>query len=170
MRRAYLVIAAVAMIAGLGAVGVARAPLASAAPCWGVSCRGYDPDTTGCDQYYSSQKTTPGALATVVNWYSTGCNANWAQAWLSPSALAAGDKMLVWIHTTDSRNPPQVEFECYPGTGSNTGQTEFCNVNAPYGGSAAAYSDMADGTNTTQADVNVYDSAGHFLAYYQAYQ
>ena len=169
MRRAYLVIAAVAMIAGLGAVGLARAPLASAAPCWGVSCHGYDPATTGCNQYYSTQNTNPEALATVVNWYSTGCNANWAQAWLSPSALAAGDKMLVSIETLDSQNPQQIEYECYPGP-SNTGQNEHCNANALYGGSEAAYTDMVDGTNMTGATVFVYDSAGHFLAHYGAGQ
>jgi hypothetical protein len=172
MRRAYLVIAAVAMIAGLGAVGLARAPLASAAPCSGASCQGLDPATTGCNQYDSSQVTTPDPhpLATLVNWYSTGCNANWAQAWLSPAALAAGDVMAVVISTTDSQNPPQLEYECYPGTGSNTGKNEGCDAGVRYGGSAGAYTDMVDGTNTTYAGVSVYDSALNFLAYYPANQ
>jgi hypothetical protein len=171
MRRAYLVIAAVVMIAGLGAVGLARAPLASAAPCWGASCRGLDPATTGCNQYDSSQVTSPpGQLATVVNWYSTGCNANWAQAWLSPAALAAGDLIAVLISTTDSQNPPQLEYECYPGTGSNTGKNEGCIAGVRYGGSAAAYTDMVDGTHTTYAGVLVLDSALNTLAYYPANQ
>jgi hypothetical protein len=164
-------ISAITVAATVGILSVATlgaAPAASAAPCYGYSCRGYDPSTMGCNNYYSTSKTNSGPLATIVNWYSTGCNANWAQAWLSSSALAAGDTMFVEIYTHDSQNPSQVEDECYPGTFSNSGNNEWCTGH--YGGSAPAYTDMVDGTNTTYSSVVVYDSTGNQLADYPIQQ
>ena len=169
MRRVYRIMAAVVMIAGLGAVGLARAPLASAAPCWGVSCNGLDPATTGCNQYYSTPNTNPGALATVVNWYSTGCNANWTQAYLSPSALAAGDRMQVGIEVMDSQNPSKLEAECYP-VSIKVGQNEYCTQGNDYAGSLPAYTDMVDGTNVTHAAAVVIDPSGYAIAVYSADQ
>jgi hypothetical protein len=161
MRRLHLVAATIIATAGLGAVGLASAPKASAAPCYGLSCAGYDPSTTGCNQYYSTSKQAGGTWATVVNWYSTGCNANWAQAWLSSAAIARGYTMRVEITTMDSNKPSQHELMCYPSNLSNSGQkTEYCPPGDFYSGTGPAYTDMVDGTNVTTATVYVFDALG----------
>jgi hypothetical protein len=171
MRRVYPISATVVLLAaGFGLAGATRATPAMAASCYGFSCHGYDPASTGCNKYYSTYKETDGALASVVNWYSTGCNANWAQGWLSASAYAAGDSMIVYATTTDSHNPPLSEYMCYPGPGNTGKLDEFCN--GVYRGTSAspAYTDMVDGTNMTQAIVIVYDHAGNYITQYEADQ
>src|SRR5450756_1064961 len=81
----YLAVTAAAGLS-LAGLSLAVAAPASAAPCNGFTCAGHDPATTGCNQYPSTFKQTSGPLLTITNWYSEGCNANWAQASLSPGA------------------------------------------------------------------------------------
>ncbi len=165
----HLLVSAVTGAAGLSlaALSLAAATPASAAPCSGFTCAGHDPATTGCDQYPSTYKQSGGSLATITNWYSEGCNANWAQASLTPAAYAAGDKLTMIIRTTDSKK--NLEDMCYPGPG-NTGQLYECGSSAFYRGTAPAYTDMVDGTNKAYAVVDVYDSTSHFLGSYEADQ
>jgi hypothetical protein len=159
MRRLSLLTTAIIAGAGLTAAGLAAAPSASAAACWGTSCAGHDPASTACNQYYSTSTEVDGLYATIKNWYSTGCNANWAQAWLTPAAIAHGYTMRVEITTTDNNGTH--ELMCYPSNLSNSGQTtEYCPPGYWYSRSGAAYTDMVDGTNWTTATVLVYDAFG----------
>jgi Protein of unknown function (DUF2690) len=173
MRRLCIIAAAI-VVAAIGTTGVAQAATAQAAtaqasPCSGYSCHGHDPVAWGCDKYQLTSTETDGALATVVNWYSTGCNANWAQAWLSPAAIAAGDKMTADIEAIDTQG--NEEIMCYPGPGDTGNLMELCYDGGYYSGSAPAYTDMVDGTNLTYAAVYVWDSSGNnLLAEYKANQ
>jgi hypothetical protein len=174
MRRLYTIAAAIIIVAGLGTAGIAGVGGASAAtagpahaaatptalaadaPCQGSSCAGRDPALTGCNQYPVIRQPTPVmdqlGLVTLRIWSSATCNAKWAQAILSPTALADGYYLSVNIDTTDAAGTD--EFMCFPGP-SNTGLThEGCGV-PYYKGSDYAYTDMVDGTNTATAEVDV---------------
>lgn len=171
MRRLSIIAAAI-VVAAIGTTGVAQAATAEGAtpravPCTGYSCHGYDPHAWGCDKYRTTSTETRGALATIVNRYSAGCNANWAQARLSPAAIAAGDKMTTDIEAVDTRG--NWEVMCYPGASDTGGLTELCT--GDYSGSAPGYTAMVDGTNLTFAAVYVWDPSGNnLLAEYKAKQ
>jgi hypothetical protein len=165
--RAVMLLAATATLAMMTAGG-GVAPLANAATaaaCHAANCAGHDPTVYGCSA--TSTTTSSGALATVWNRYSAGCDANWGRAQLTTAALNAGDQMEITIDTVDSDH--NGETMCWPSPGNNEGfDTEFCN--GYYAGSSIAYTDMVDGTNLTQTYVIVVNSSGNFLAEYKADQ
>jgi hypothetical protein len=147
------------------AFATATATTAVAAGCYATNCAGHDPTTHGCSA--TSTTTTSGALATVWNRYSAGCDANWARGQLTSAALNAGDTMQVMIFTVDRDH--NTERMCWPSPDNDQGYSdEFCN--GYYGGSSIAYTDMVDGTNVTQAYVMVFNSSGDVLADYEADQ
>jgi hypothetical protein len=100
-------------------------------------------------------------VATLWNRYASNCNANWGRAQLTSAGLSAHDTFIVDVFTNDSRGT--FEYMCYPGP-DNTGEIEELCSGATYGGSAQAFTDMVDGTNTTTADVYVYNSSGTQIA------
>ena len=155
------------------AVGIATAlsvapintPAANAATCYATNCAGHDPTTHGCS--VSSTVTTNGALATLWNRYSYVCDANWARAQLTATALNAGYSMQLSIATVDRAH--NSEYMCWPSPDNDQGfSDEFCT--GSYGGSSIAYTDMVDGTNATQAYVTILNSSGDFVAEYEADQ
>ena len=164
LRTAALAAATLAAIA-LPAVAGAAPPASAAIGCYASSCAGHDPTTHGCSA--TSTTTTAGTLATVWNRYSYGCDANWARGQLTAAALRAGDTMSVEIFTTDSAN--NFEEMTWPTTENDLG-LDFETSSGHYGGSSIAYSDMVDGTNTTDAYVLVYNASGAFLTLYAADQ
>jgi hypothetical protein len=163
-RTAVLAAAAATVMALSIGVGVTQ-PASAAAGCYAANCAGHDPTTHGCS--VSSTTSTNGALATVWNRYSIGCDANWARGQLSTSALNARDTMQVMIFTVDRNH--NSEGMCWPSPDNDQGyDDEFCN--GYYGGSSIAYTDMVDGTNATQAYVMVFNSGGDVIAEYEADQ
>jgi hypothetical protein len=159
MRRLSMGVAAIIVLAGLGVAGASGTAVASAAPCSGPKCAGLDPYTTGCSKYSGSKTENLDNYVQLAVMSSDGCNAKWAEAALSSSALAVGDRLVVSISTTDSLGIG--EFMCYPGTSADGGSAETCD--GFYGGprgSAAVHTDMVDGTNAATADVEVYNGAG----------
>jgi hypothetical protein len=149
------------MAGGFAVIGTAAS--ASAASCSGYSCHGHDPNVYGCS--VSSTASAPAnfngtQVATVYNRYSQNCNANWGRGQLTQAGLNAHDSIIVDVFTTDSHGTH--EYMCYPGPNNTGALTENCS-GATYGGSAAIFSDMVDGTNTATADVYVYNSSGTFI-------
>src|ERR1022692_3386242 len=151
------------LAAGLAVLGPAGSASAGASNiCYGYTCHGHDPVIFGCPA--SSTVTVPvkyngTQVATLYNRYSSYCNANWGRAQLSTAGYAAHDSFLVEVDTTDSLG--HYEFMCYPGP-ANTGHlTEPCT--GTYAGNLAAYCDMVDGTHSTTAAVQVFDSTGRLL-------
>lgn len=140
-------------------VGVSAGPASATSGCYGYGCHGYDMNHFQCT--YTSSLPSDAVfngtrLATVYNRYSGGCRSNWAEAVLSPAALAAGDTMLVTVNTqTDSHGTSEQMW--FPGSSSNQGALNEYGVMPYYGGSASAYTDMVDGTNLATASVLVFD-------------
>lgn len=165
-RRALVAGATILLLTFAGVVTTAGS--ASAATCYGTSCHGLDPSITQCDQYYSTPNTTSFDGATLTNWYSTGCNANWALGYLSAADQNSGYSFQLYIYTTDSTGA--YEFMCYPSTDSNSGfYNEPCD-DGYYNGSVNAYTDMVDGTNVTYAQLDLYDGNGDYLGTLKAPQ
>jgi hypothetical protein len=166
IRKAGPLAAVLVTLAALSA-GISAAPPASAATgCHATGCAGHDPTTHGCTA--TSWTTTSGALATIWNRYSAGCDANWARGQLTAAALNAGDKMYLEIGTKDSAG--HYEDICWPGASNDQGGGFEACSGSLYGGSAIAYSDMVDGTDMTYATVTVFNSSGGVLAQYEADQ
>lgn len=119
----------------LGMAGVAAsaasAPSAYAAPCYGASCYGKDPYTLGCTE--SSTTSNRDSLVTVWNKYSILCNANWARAQLTSTAVNDHYWLYLVINTT--------------GENTHVG---------PYNGTQVIWTDMVDGTDVTQACAKVF--------------
>lgn len=101
MRR-YSHLGVLLLLFSLVGVGVA-----SAATCSGYGCRGLDPSTTQCNQYYNTMSWSG---ATLTNWYSTSCNGNWAQGYLSAADVAAGYSFTIDISTSDDQGYEDVYF------------------------------------------------------------
>lgn len=162
-RFAWLAATAAILLAAAGIMPALNATSAQAAGCSGYSCHGYDPVAEGCSATSTTTAyATAGGVtyATVWNRYSAGCNANWSRAQLTSAAINAGYSMLVFADTSDSHGT--YEDVCWPGPDNNIGAlNESCG--GPYGGSSIAYSDMVDGTNTTNAVVFVLDSGGNLV-------
>jgi hypothetical protein len=137
--------------AAAGAAVTTGAQPAITRTCHGYSCHGHDPVRYRCS--VSSTTSTSDHLVTLWNRYSFNCNANWGRARLKPVALLLGDRMQVFISTTDSKG--KFESMCYPGP-SDTGHIEE-DCTGAYRGSLPAYTDMVDGTNVAWATVLVYN-------------
>jgi hypothetical protein len=165
-RIARLAVLLAAVITVALSTGIAtNFPASASTGCYATNCAGHDPTTHGCSA--SSTTTTNGTLATVWNRYSYACDANWARGQLTTVALNAGDKMQVMIFTVDRNH--NSEGMCWPSPDNDQGfSDEFCD--SYYAGSSIAYTDMVDGTNATQAWVQVYSSSGAYLTEYQADQ
>jgi hypothetical protein len=166
IRRPAALMGAAAALTMLVTVGISTSSANATTGCHANGCGGYDPVVMGCS--VTSTTSQVGALATVWNRYSFGCDSNWARAQLTAAAVAAGDTMWVSIDTFDSTN--NEESICWPNYPSqnNTGDTdEFCNdTTGPYGGSSVVYTDMVDGTDATNASVAVFDAQFDLLAVY----
>jgi hypothetical protein len=164
------ILVALFVTAAGGLAGVASATPASAstlspaATCFGYGCHGHDPVIYNCA--VASTTTTSDGLMTLQNRYSSNCNANWARAELSASALGAYDTLEVAVTTSDSHG--QTETMCYPGP-SNTGNL-IENCTGSFGGSGFAYTDMVDGTNLTTAEAIVLNSSGQQIDFLQVQQ
>ena len=149
------------LFGGLVVFGASSA--ASAAGCSGWGCHGRDPSVEGCSASSTLQapaKVNGTTLAIVQNRFAGNCNSNWARAELATAGLNAHDSFIIDIFTTDSRG--DFEYMCYPVVPSENGAgdlQESCS-GATFGGSGFAFSDMVDGTNSTTADVYVYNSNG----------
>jgi hypothetical protein len=163
-------------VAAAGAASAATAkharPIATASlTCHGISCHGHDPYLYGCTA--SSHKSayfylTGTWVATVTNYYSIKCNANWTQAWLSSNAVYGGWNFGITLTTYDSQSPPQLESMCWSGPNSpnNTGGiSEPCIPQVPpyYNGTGPAWTDMVDGTNLTFSGMSVDDAFGDVM-------
>lgn len=139
---------------------------ASAATCSGWGCHGLDPSAKGCSASSTVQTSANfngTTLAILQNRYAGNCNANWARAELTTAGLNAHDTFVIDIFTTDSRG--DFEYMCYPVVPSENGAgllQEDCS-GGKVSGSGFWFSDMVDGTNSTTADVYVYNSSGTFL-------
>jgi hypothetical protein len=164
--KTLITLAGALLLSTLGVVAV-QSP-ASAAVCSGRSCAGDDPVMTGCADNPNSlvsgtRAVTYGGIqvATVWNYYTSTCTANWARGQLTQQAYDRGYQMQVQIGTTDSSGNP--EATCFPGP-SDTGRLIEDCYSFLYHGTAAAYTDMVDGTNVTTATVSVYDANGTWLA------
>ena len=119
-------------------------------PCYGSSCNGLDPYTTGCantniprntvrevsESYRNTGFIVNGygwtaIVGTIYNKYSSWCNANWAE---DTMVAPPSDGISIDIHTNNT-------FQCYPD-----------DCNARYGGSAyPLWTNMVDGTNVATA-------------------
>jgi hypothetical protein len=149
-------------------VAVAAAPGASAATCSGYTCHGHDPVKYGCSVASTKQDTiqdfSGNTVATIWNRYSANCNANWVRGQLTTAAARAGDSMDIYIETTDSRGND--EYMCYPSPSNDSGNlTEDCgDIYFGYTGTDVAWSDMVDGSNTTDATIAIYDRNGNFVS------
>ncbi len=145
-------------------LGASASP-ALASSCSGWSCHGHDPSIYGCSATSTGQadvKDSDGAVvATLQNRYSSGCNANWARAWLTQTGLSRGYMFQTWITTTDSQG--HSESMCFPSSLNNSGQlTESCS--GYYGkDTQVTWTDMVDGTNLTTANITVVNDAGRVL-------
>ena len=121
----------------------------STAPCWKTTCYGKDPYSLGCANsiHEVSQvvKNSSGvSIAKVWNDFSYTCDANWTQGQRLSNNYAG-----IWIsiQAIDSNNPPKNETQCYP-------ETLDCVDPGPYyTGTAIAWTNMVDGTNTAGACV-----------------
>lgn len=168
MRPTRMTLALACASASILGVVVSATP-ASAAGCYAYSCHGYDLYHFGCTYTSTtadSAVTYDGrtAVATVYNRYSGGCRSNWAEAALTPAALAAGDTMLVGIITHDFDSRGNSESMDYPSTSSNRGALQEYPAQPYYGGAASAYTDMVDGTNLTEAWIHVFDKYGTMIS------
>lgn len=146
-----------------GAVIAVGAPSASAATCKGDTCAGHDPNVYGCGRSSSTSANAASGghtLATLVNWYSSGCNSNWSQGTLTSYAVSQHDTEIITIDTSDSDG---YEFMCYPGPDNTGSDTEDC-YGYGYGGSATAWTDMVNGTDVTYSVIYVYNSSGTEIA------
>lgn len=148
-----------------GTAHVASVNPTPAVSCYGYSCHGHDPYRYGCSK--SSDTTAPAnyqgtQVATLWNWYSVQCNANWSEGALTTAGLNAGDSIIIDISTTDSHG--YWEYMCYPGPDDTGALLEYCS-GAHYGGAATAWTDMVDGTNKTVSDLYVYDRNGNQITY-----
>jgi hypothetical protein len=147
-------------------------PSAMAAGCSGRGCAGHDPHAESCTAASSITKTyTSGAaVATVVNEYSSVCNANWTFAYENTSAQNAGWTLFLSISTTDSLSPSGAyEYMCTPGPVLETdpGSADIVEVcRGTYSGAAGwpMWTDMVDGTHKSYATLTVYNSAGNKIA------
>lgn len=163
-------------IAGTASSAYASSPCPSYAKCCQAGCAGHDPSVYDCA--VSSTVTVPvdyngTQYATLWNRYSWECDANWARAQLTTAGINAGDSLQVGIDTNN-------ESMCYPSPDNNTGLSYEPCTNSPnwpnyfppysYGGSSAAYTDMVNGTNATDAWVNLFDNTGNNFVSAQANQ
>ena len=161
----------IAVVLSVLAVGVpvtsAAAAVTPAAACSGASCAGWDPVSKGCNAYSkvsagiylynATDKAYDGPqVATLVNWYSNTCNANWTQSYLSSYAISHGYGLMIYtISSADETYYPNT-----PAT-NNQGKTlEYWNGQFYYG-SAAAYTDMVDGTSVTSSCIQMADANGN---------
>jgi hypothetical protein len=140
---------------------------ASAAVCSGYTCHGLD-SWQRCTETKDAEQTVglvygldPQGLAILHNAYSRGCNSNWAWVSLTSAGYGEGDSVVVVITTLDSRG--HLESMCYPGPNSTGALNEYC-YESTYRGTAAAYTDMVDGTHVTQAYAYVYGYDGTLIA------
>lgn len=152
-----------ALVAGALVFSASGTALAS---CTGWGCHGLDPSAQGCSAtstVTASANFNGTTLATLQNRYSSGCNANWARAELTTAGLNAHDQFYIDIFTNDSHGI--FEYMCYPVVSGENGAgdlDEDCS-GALISASGFWFSDMVDGTNSTTADVYVYNSSGTFL-------
>lgn len=151
-------------VAAVLMLGIATPAPAHAAVggCFASGCTGLDPYDQVCggpggdaEQNFVS---TEGDF--LFNYYSPGCQANWAEATLSATQVSAGDSMYVYISTTDSNG--QSESMCSPTPNDRSGGLhEYC-YDTPYAG-VQAWTDLVDGTNVTFAGMIVYDANGNIV-------
>lgn len=165
LRKASLLIATAAVaLAGV----IVPAATASAASCSGLSCAGHDPAVYGCISTSStSSAVTSGAdVATIVNYFSSGCDANWGYAYLNAAAEQAGWSLEIQTYTHDRND--NYEISCFPGPNNTGSPDEWCPSGYPtYNGSNGwpAWSDMVDGANKVYAEIFVYDGNGKYVNY-----
>ena len=150
-----------------------RAPGLSSS-CYGFSCHGHDQVIYGCastSQVSSSYYSGRNLMATLINHYSAGCDANWTTGQISSYAASLRWTFRVTISTKDSHGIK--EYMCWSGPNSpnNTGAiTENCPAPPYYGGTVAESTDMVDGTNVTASSMYVYDAHGNLITDLTAYQ
>jgi hypothetical protein len=129
-------------------------PLAAPSPpCSGPTCFKLDPFQEGCGTATSynalSYTTAPlyqnfnsgPTIGYIYNYYSTWCNANWAEAWLYTSGG-------ITISIDTDFGEPNYEFQCYPGNnncpGFYYGQTGY-----------PTWTNMVNGTDYAYACANL---------------
>lgn len=151
----------VATVLTLG--GTAPPATATTTTCYGYTCHGHDPGRYGCVVTSTKvatvyQGTTP--IATLENRYSYGCNANWAQAQLTSTAINWGYRITVCVDTTDSRG--SFEQMCAPTAYPDSGALQ--EPPEPCGSSGPLSTDMVDGTDITTTTLTVFDSTCSLVA------
>ena len=164
MTRARHLLASTAAIAlAAGALVSVSTGEAAAAPCLGRSCAFQDP--AGCTAASSITKhyVSGSKEATVVNEYSTLCNANWVFAYENTAAQNAGWQLALDIWTTDSS--PAREEMCVPDPvkETDTGTQDLIEIcRGAYGGATGwpTWTDMVDGTHMTYGTMTVFDASG----------
>lgn len=165
--RLVMTIALCVLAIGVPVASASAAVTPAAAPCSGASCAGWDPVSKGCAAfssvsagiylYNATAKAYDGPqVATLVNWYSKTCNANWTQSYLSSYAQSHGYGLM--IYTLSS-----ADVTYYPNSPSTNNQGDAVEQwnGQFYYGSAAAYTDMVDGTDVTSSCIQMADSSGN---------
>jgi hypothetical protein len=140
---------------------------AFAASCSGGGCVGHDPYLYGCavTSTTSATYTSGAAQATIVNKYSFGCNANWAEASLNAAARSAGWQIQESVWDYNAAQTGTLAEACFPSNFNNSGQSwETCN-GLYYNGSTGwpAWTDMVNGSYFTKAPMSVFNASGTFL-------
>ena len=166
MRRIHRFLASGLVTVSLTIAGtVASVSPAQAAGCFGFSCHGHDPNVEGCSVASTTQSSS--SLAIVQNRFSSNCKSNWARGALTQTGLNNGDGIQVIIETQDSQG--HFEFMCFPGPNNTGALIENCS-GALYRSTTFAFTDMVDGTNITEAFVDVFDRNGNFIQELEADQ
>jgi hypothetical protein len=155
MRRALIAASATLLIGG--GLTVVTAGTALAANCRENGCTTQDPYTEQCSATSSVTNGTQaedGAVATVTNYYSYACDANWLVASENSTAVADGWSLRLniysYLYESASQNLGKQQA-CYPGkTGKSSGGdgslVETCD-GSTYNGSTGwpTWTDMVDG-------------------------
>lgn len=173
MMTAPRMLATISTLAVSAAGLIALSPAAAlAAPCSGAGCSTQDPYALSCTAASSITRTyqSGSAIATIVNEYSSLCNANWVFAYENTAAQQAGWSLYLEIQTSYTANGGTItQTMCSPDpiveTDTDSADvTELCR--GTYGGQNGwpMWTDMVDGTNKAYGELEVFNSNGTKLA------
>jgi hypothetical protein len=153
-----------------GGLTVVTTGTALAAGCSASRCTELDPYTEKCPVTYSVTHTyaSGAAVATLTNYYSSTCVANWLVASENSAAMAKGWALRLDISSyIDAANDTGLQEACTPGIvggggGDDGSQFEDCN-GSTYNGSTGwpMWTDMVDGANTSYGTMDIYQGTSY---------